>query len=356
MRTIILLLTLLAACMGLDEETSWQMLTSGYNRTVLVPGYTCKGADGVDKDPFDNLVVPCENHGSNLTLTPSAVVLWNNGDGTFTTQFLPGSLVGPEDAKWFDEEGDGDLDILITEANRVSLYRRNGSTFTWEILVNTGPGINNLVVPLSPGRFVLGSYSTGGTIDECVRSNGVYTCTQQSTAGWPKRGHALLDGDALIWDNRGPWRGVHRVFTKTPTGNPVQLTTNQYTQGGSVKDGRVTTGTANTETHTSISVQIIGEPAITYPVDLSDYRDSILDDVDGDGTDDLVISGCQSTTATASIGALLAPDFQTFVQISGAEEIKHDNIQGLTINGTRCYIATEEQVDSYGLGVLLYCP
>lgn len=372
-KTLLLLWWLLSACVAdpdLPREIRQTLLGNGVTRTILDPGTDCKGSDGVHASRRGDLVVPCENHASS---TASLVILWNNGDGTFDRQaFMPSAgfnLVGPEEARWFDEDGDGDEDILVTQSHRISVFRRDGTntcehhcSFTFaDLYVFSGMKIINTVCGLGPRHFITASYSTGATVDECIDATGSgssYACSSIMTSGWAKRAWPNGNGDCLIWDGQGTNKGVHYALARTPTGGLVKLTggpTAAGTQGGSINGNRVTTGITDSM---SIFVDGVLTSTITLPAEFADYRDSVEADWDGDGELDVVVTGIHSTDETTSVIVMHGPaPYSTWTDISGWEGIKHDNPITLTIAGLLRIIVTEEATDTYGaagLGIVMY--
>lgn len=342
MKKLLFVLLFLIGCV--DKLTLAELssgLEAGWQRQIIASHTVCKGADGAHLQG-NKAVFACEQ---------GAKALYSEWNGTsWVNTTLGVSLQGPEDAILCDEDGDGDLDLLIAEqvGKRIDKFAR--TTSGWgpkEVIIPVTSGQAIKLYCNGPGSIVVGSNSVGASLDQWDKNGaGVYIRTQLNTAGQITQ-ITPYDGTLLISDEQGANRGVYRLDTG------YHFTPDMpYYKSHCEKDGQIATGLTNTVTGVS-QLYVVGLGFITYPQEFSWYNACAWGDLDNDDVLDLVLTGTHSTDLNSHLIALLGPDYTTRIEIAGWEGIKESNPPVLAYLDDDEFLdvmATEEK----SLGVTLY--
>lgn len=341
---------------GIPLLTAWEMHT-------ISPHSFCDGADGtnmadVDGDGDLDIVTACEQGGK--------VILAKN-DGcaaSWTIIQMPGpTLSGPEDARFGDVDGDGDLDIVEAESGGAKLkwYRNNAGSFGGGLPITITSGTERFMhaVVYAPGVIFSGSYSTGASVRRWNSSDAGLTWTSTlllADAGWVKGMEVRNGDDLLLWLYTGSRRGVSWI-TDASVGSGTlgtRLTTDVNTLRGSEKDGVISTVVGSSDgVSAGLSVSIVGGATPSFPTSFGRAQASQLGDIDGDGVDDLVLTASHAdAVGISSVVWLKGPAFTQRGEISGDTGIKHDNavITDVNCDGHADVVTTEEK----SLGLIFY--
>lgn len=348
----------------IDPTVPWVMNT-------IISHNDCKGADGTNTvtvlgQPW--ITTACEQ-GNKI------YVAKRTSCGVFSVTALPspaagaGSVIGPEDSRFGDTDGDGDFDVVTAESGgaKIREYKNNGTGFDVPTTVTTGTIRYMHAAVFAPDVIFAGSYSTGAEVARFNRSGGVWTKTTLTPADWVKGLEIHNGDDLLIWDYSGNRRGVRwirdaSVGTGTPE-DPLECTITppstaclgpNFTLRGAKVGADIAYAVGSSDGLSSgTKFAIIGGATATYPTNFGRAQAVNLCDIDGDATNDMVITASHAdAVGESSVLWLKGPSFTQRGEVSGEIGIKHDNAVCMDVDcdGDLDIVTTEEK----SLGLIWY--
>jgi CSLREA domain-containing protein len=228
---------------------------------------------------LDLVVADCGFCGGTNYFSDAVTVLLGNGDGTFTTKSTPSVGDGPEYVAVGDFDGDGILDLAVTNC---SCSSGNSGSSTVSVLLGNGDGTfrtkSTTGVGEAPKSVVAADFNGDGFLDLAVANQGDSTVTVLLGAGdgtfTPKSSIAVGSSNIVLAAGDFNGDGIPDLATASGTEVTVLL---------GVGDGTFTIQTSPVPSYFLFSM--------------------VVGDFNGDGIQDLALSSCGSGCS----GAVLTP-------------------------------------------------
>ncbi|MFA6030033.1 MAG: FG-GAP-like repeat-containing protein [Elusimicrobiota bacterium] len=284
------------------KTTDSEKLTAQLSVAATAPSYRLV-QDGTQGDSYSVAWGDADNDGR-LDLAISnyggAIVLQsNNGDGSFTTDWLTGAAKNSYGIAWGDLNGDGWLDLAVANAgaqDEMILWNNGDGTFTNTDLAGTAGDSRGIAVGDydNDGRLDIVVSNYGSTI-MLLRNNGDRTFTQNALAGTSGNNVGIAWGDynndgkldlavarnggqnAVILRNDG--NGVFTALGGVPAtgGNSYSVAWGDYDGNGTLdlvvgQNGLDEGLLRNNGNGTFTSVGMAGSAAFTYGVAWGDFN------------------------------------------------------------------------------------
>jgi trimeric autotransporter adhesin len=198
------------------------------------------------------------------------LILYGNGDGTFTSSFVPLAFSGSQSMAVGDFNGDGQPDLAVTNsgANGVNVFLNNGGGLS---AVSASPATGN-----SPSSIAAADFNGDGKLDLAVANSGSNNVTI-----------LLGNGDGTFTAAASPATGMA----------PSSLAVGDF-NGDGVPDLAVANSGSSTVTI------LLGNGDGTFTAATSPSADTgstsvLAADLNGDGKEDLVLANSPDSSATA---------------------------------------------------------